>query len=222
MPAAKTSILGKLRKQGRAQGRGLLSVSANSAFAALTQRNEEHTTTALGLKRKDTDLQTEERPVPTGSKRRKREKKVAVSWYYANTIRAKDMDPGLTSRKRKVKKIQRKVAEQPETPGVEYWRPAGGEQLLLTEREVKPEIANTLGVARVSTWRVPGFREGVEKLLEEKGVEVAELTTEETVHGGESVTDVWLRFRDQGQAEMARGKLEGKMVGGRKLQVRLG
>ncbi|KAI7198885.1 hypothetical protein KC324_g3533 [Hortaea werneckii] len=198
MPAAKTSILGKLRKQGRAQGRGLLSVSANSAFAALTQRNEEHTTTALGLKRKDTDLQTEERPVPTGSKRRKREKKVAV------------------------KKIQRKVAEQPETPGVEYWRPAGGEQLLLTEREVKPEIANTLGVARVSTWRVPGFREGVEKLLEEKGVEVAELTTEETVHGGESVTDVWLRFRDQGQAEMARGKLEGKMVGGRKLQVRLG
>ncbi|KAI7552158.1 cysteine proteinase [Hortaea werneckii] len=222
MPAAKTSILGKLRKQGRAQGRGLLSASANSAFAALTQRNEEHTTTTLGLKRKDTDLQTEGQPVPTGSKRRKREKKVAVSWYYANTIRAKDMDPGLTSRKRKMKQPEKKVAEQPETPEVEYWRPAGGEQLLLTEREVKPEIANTLGVARVSTWRVLGFREGVEKLLEEEGVEFAELTTEETVHGGESVTDVRLRFRDPGQADMAWGNLEGEMVGGRKLQVWLG
>ncbi|KAI6928392.1 hypothetical protein KC318_g15180 [Hortaea werneckii] len=200
MPAAKTSILSKLRKQGRAQGRGLLSASANSAFAALTQRNEEHTattTTALGLKRKDPDLQTDGQPVPTGSKRRKRGKKVPV------------------------KKPERKVAEEPETPEVEYWRPAGGEQLLLAEREVKSQILDTLGVARVATWRVPGFREGVEKLLEEGGVEFAELSAE-TVHGGESVTDVRLRFRNQGQAEMARGKLEGKMVGGRKLQVRLG
>ncbi|KAI7240186.1 hypothetical protein KC330_g1382 [Hortaea werneckii] len=207
MPAAKTSILGKLRKQGRAQGRGLLSASANSAFAALTQRNEEHTLTtttttttttaaALGLKRKETNVQTEGQPVPTGSKRRKREKKVPV------------------------KKPQTKVADEPEKPGVEYWRPAGGEQLLLAEKEVKAPISDTLGVARIATWSVPGFREGVEKLLEEEGVGFAEMNAEETVHGGESVTDVRLRFRDRGQAEMARGKLEGKMVGGRKLQVR--
>ncbi|KAI7159095.1 hypothetical protein KC349_g4391 [Hortaea werneckii] len=200
MPAAKTSILGKLRKQGRAQGRGLLSASANSAFAALTQRNEEHTTTTLGLKRKETNLQTEGQPVPTGSKRRKREKKIP----------------------RKVKKPSREVAEQPETPGVEYWRPAGGEQLLLAKKEVKPQFSDTLGVARIATWRVPGFREGVEKLLEEEGVGFAELSTEETVHGGGSVTDVRLRLRDPGQAEMAWGKLEGRMVGGRKLQARLG
>ncbi|KAI7198558.1 hypothetical protein D0869_14350 [Hortaea werneckii] len=209
MPAAKTSILGKLRKQGRAQGRGLLSASANSAFAALTQRNEEHTlttttttttttTAALGLKRKETNVQTEGQPVPTGSKRRKREKKVPV------------------------KKPQTKVADEPEKPGVEYWRPAGGEQLLLAEKEVKAPISDTLGVARIATWRMRDFREGVEKLLEEEGVEFAELSAEVTVHGGESVTDVRLRFRDEGAAEVARGKLEGRMVGGRKLQVRLG
>ncbi|GAB1735480.1 hypothetical protein NU219Hw_g3108t1 [Hortaea werneckii] len=202
MPAAKHSILGKLRKQGRTQGRGLLSASAHSAFAALTQRNEEHTTTtttALGLRRKDTDSQTDGQPVPTASKRRKRGKKVP----------------------RKVKKPQMKIAEEPETPGVEYWRPAGGEQLLLAEKEVKSKTAKTLDLARVATWRMREFREGVEKLLEEQEVGFAEMITEETVHGGESVTDVRLRFRDQGQAEMARGKLEGQMVGGRKLQVRL-
>ncbi|RMY59648.1 hypothetical protein D0865_01964 [Hortaea werneckii] len=200
MPAAKNSILGKLRKQGRAQGRGLLSASANSAFAALTQRNEEHTTTttALGLKRKDTNLQTEGQGFPTGDIKQ------------------------LINRKRKVKKPERKVAEEPEKPGVEYWRPAGGEQLLLAEKEVKLQFSDTLGLARVATWRVPGFREGVEKLLEEAGVEFVELSAKETVHGGESVTDVRLRLRDPGQAEMAWGKLEGQMVGGRKLQARLG
>ncbi|RMY97619.1 hypothetical protein D0862_07973 [Hortaea werneckii] len=196
MPAANNSILGKLRKQGRTQGRGLLSASAHSAFAALTQRNEEHTTATLGLKRKDANLQIDGQPVHTAPKRRKRGKKVPV------------------------KKPQKKIAEEPETPGVEYWRPAGGEQLLLAEREIKCPTADTLGLARLATWRMRDFREGVEKLLEEQRVGFAEMITEETVHGGESVTDVRLRFRDQGQAEMASGKLEGQMVVGRKLQVR--
>ncbi|KAI6800606.1 cysteine proteinase [Hortaea werneckii] len=198
MPAAKNSILGKLRKQGRAQNRGVLSASAHSAFAALTQRNEEHTTTtSLNLKQKDTDPQTAGQPDSTAQKRKRGKKAPA-------------------------KKPRRKVVEEPETPVVECWRPAGGEQLLLAEGKIKSSISNTLlGVARVATWRVPGFWEGVEKLLEEEKVGFVELITEETVHGGESVTDVKLRFRDEGQAEMARGKLEGQMVGGRKLQVRV-
>ena len=105
---------------------------------------------------------------------------------------------------------------------VECWRPAGGEQLLLSAgKQAKGKISDTLGVARVATWRLRDFREGVEKLLTEEGVEYVELSTQETVHGGESVTDVRLRFRDPGQAEMARGKLEGQMVRGRKLQVRV-
>ena len=83
-------------------------------------------------------------------------------------------------------------------PCVEHWRPAGGEQLLLAEREVKSNLSNTLGLARVATWRVPSFREGVEKLLEEERVGFAGLSMEETVHGGESVTDVRLRFIDLG------------------------
>ncbi|RMY90411.1 hypothetical protein D0864_06253 [Hortaea werneckii] len=199
MPAAKNSILGKLRKQGRAQGRGLLSASANSAFAALTQRNEEHTTTTTtsGLKRKETDLQTEGLPDSPCPKKRRR-KKVP----------------------HKVKKPRRKVAAEPKTQVVECWRPAGGEQLLLAGKKVRSNMSETLGVARVSTWRLPGFRTGLEALMEREGVEFVELLSEETVHGGESVTDVRLRFGDPGQAEMARGKLEGQMVLGRKLQVR--
>ncbi|KAI6873693.1 hypothetical protein KC323_g978 [Hortaea werneckii] len=200
MPAAKDSILGKLRKQSRAQGRGLLSASANSAFAALTQRNEEYTTTTTtsGLKRKETDLRTDgqlDSPAP----KRKRGKRVPV------------------------KQPRRKVVAEVEMPVVvECWRPAGGEQLLLSAgKQAKGKISDTLGVARVATWRLRDFREGVEKLLKEEGVEYVELSTQETVHGGESVTDVRLRFRDPGQAEMARGKLEGQMVGGRKLQVRI-
>lgn len=104
---------------------------------------------------------------------------------------------------------------------VECWRPAGGEQLLLAGRKVKSSLSDTLGVARVATWRLSGFRTGLEALMVEEGVESVELVTEETVHGGESVTDVRLRFGDPGQAEMARGKLEGQIVGGRKLQVRV-
>ncbi|KAI6870933.1 hypothetical protein KC343_g11507 [Hortaea werneckii] len=200
MPATKNSILGKLRKQSRAQGRGLLSASANSAFAALTQRNEEYTTTTTtsSLKRKETDLQMDGQPDSRGPKKR-RGKKVPV------------------------KKPRRKVAAEVEMPVVvECWRPAGGEHLLLSAgRQRKVTTSDTLGVARVATWRLRDFREGVEKLLKEEGVEYVELSTQETVHGGESVTDVRLRFRDPGQAEMARGKLEGQMVGGRKLQVRI-
>ncbi|GAB1726987.1 hypothetical protein NU195Hw_g2903t1 [Hortaea werneckii] len=198
MPAAKNSILGKLRKQGRVQGRGVLSASANSAFAALTQRNEEHTST-LGLKRKDPDLQTDGQPDSPAPKK-KRGKKVP----------------------HKVKKPSRKVVAEVEMPVVvECWRPAGGEQLLLAGRKVKSSLSDTLGVARVATWRLSGFRTGLEALMVEEGVESVELVTEETVHGGESVTDVRLRFGDPGQAEMARGKLEGQIVGGRKLQVRV-
>ncbi|KAI7279312.1 hypothetical protein KC345_g5449 [Hortaea werneckii] len=198
MPAAKNSILGKLRKQGRAQGRGVLSASANSAFAALTQRNEEHTPTARSsLKREDIDLQTDGQPDSPAPKKKKRRKKVPV------------------------KKPQRKVVAEAEMPVIECWRPAGGEQLLLAGRKAKSDISDTLGVARVATWRIPGFRTGLEALMEKEGVESVELMTEETVHGGESVTDVRIRFRDPGQAEMARGKLEGQMVGGRKLQVRI-
>lgn len=124
--------------------------------------------------------------------------------------------------KHKVKKPRMRVAAEAEMPVVvECWRPAGGEQLLLAGRKAKSNVSDTLGVARVATWRLRDFREGVEKLLKEEGVDYEELSTQETVHGGESVTDVKLRFRDPGLAEMARGKLEGQMVGGRKLQVRI-
>ncbi|RMZ29975.1 hypothetical protein D0859_05911 [Hortaea werneckii] len=204
MPAAKNSILGKLRKQSRAQGRGVLSASAHSAFATLTQRNEEcitGTTTTSGLKRKDIHLQTDGRPESPAPKR-KRGKKVP----------------------HKVKKPQRKVAAEVEMPVVvECWRPAGGEQLLLSagKKQAKGKISDTLAVARVATWRIPAFQTAVEALMEQEGVEYVELSTEETVHGGESVTDVRLRFRDPEQVEMAGGKLEGQMVGGRKLQVRI-
>lgn len=139
-----------------------------------------------------------------------------------SAFRAKDMERLITC-KHKVKKPRRKVAAEVEMPVVvECWRPAGGEHLLLSAgRQRKVTTSDTLGVARVATWRLRDFREGVEKLLKEEGVEYVELSTQETVHGGESVTDVRLRFRDPGQAEMARGKLEGQMVGGRKLQVRI-
>lgn len=41
----------------------------------------------------------------------------------------------------------------------------------------------------------------------------------EVIHGGESVTDVCVRFRSEIVAEMVRERIEGEMVEGRKLQV---
>lgn len=91
----------------------------------------------------------------------------------------------------------------------------------MADREQEPEkISRTLGLARVSTWRVQAFREEAESLLERHGVIFDEVKAGEIVHGGESVTDVSVEFRSEMVAEMAKEKLDGEMVGGRKLQVK--
>ncbi|EMC91244.1 hypothetical protein BAUCODRAFT_319348 [Baudoinia panamericana UAMH 10762] len=80
------------------------------------------------------------------------------------------------------------------------------------------EITDTLGLARVSTWRLEAFQLAVTKLINVHGASEA-ITANELVHGGESVTDVFVRFRSELVAEMVKGKIDGVMVEGRKLQV---
>ena len=46
-----------------------------------------------------------------------------------------------------------------------------------------------------------------------------DVTAEELIHGGESVTDVFVRFRSELVAEIVKEKIDGEMLEGRKLQV---
>lgn len=112
--------------------------------------------------------------------------------------------------------IRRKEA-MPPTPEVESWRPAGGDKPT-TPHQIE-RITDTLGLARLSTWRIDAFQESADKLIEQHGLDFEEVTTVEVIHGGESVTDVLVRFRSEVVAEAVKEKIDGEIVEGRKLQV---
>lgn len=229
MPSAKASPLQAIRKQAAAHHRSLAvslgalfsatqhaaaktqqKASAGSAFSALERKNEE---VRLGFKRTYRDLDGNTHNVPSEAPR-KRVKKVAVSeppsgWY----------GPYLTCwQPKKTTKPKKKAPAKPAVPAIESWRPAGGDKLTKSRKPEK--LTDTLGLARIATWRIPAFQEAAEKLIEQHGFDFEEITTSEILHGGESVTDVCVKFRSELVAEFVKEKLEGEMIEGRKLQIK--
>ena len=101
---------------------------------------------------------------------------------------------------------------------IEVWRPVGGEGSENGVEGQRTAISDTLGLARISTWRLPAFQLAAEELVNEHGG-FEEVTTSELVHGAESLTDVYFVFRSEVVAEVVKEKIEGEMVMGRKLQV---
>ncbi|KAH9807437.1 hypothetical protein Tdes44962_MAKER10462, partial [Teratosphaeria destructans] len=77
----------------------------------------------------------------------------------------------------------------------------------------------TLGLARLSSWRVKVFGEAVVKVMEEMGGKAPALRVEPMVHGGERVSDVWAVFEDAVEADVVRELIQGVVVAGRRLQV---
>ncbi len=99
---------------------------------------------------------------------------------------------------------------------VESWARAGGvSQILETDDEVR---TSTLGIARVATWGLPAFLNGLTSLLTES-LGQAEVVTDEVNLGEEGLTDVFARFESELVAQTAKAKMDGGSVGGRILQV---
>ena len=80
------------------------------------------------------------------------------------------------------------------------------------------ELTDTLGIARLSTWRAETFIEALKVLIEQHG-QIEEVQAEELLHGGESITDVFLKFRSELVAEAVKEKIDGELLESRKLQV---
>ena len=99
------------------------------------------------------------------------------------------------------------------------WRPAGGEKPFNRRTKKDAQPTPIIGIARLSTWRTNTFVESLKTLIGQHG-EIEKVHTEELVHGGESVTDVYIEFRSELVAEVVKNKIEGETVEGRKLQVK--
>ncbi|KAF2485776.1 hypothetical protein BDY17DRAFT_322588 [Neohortaea acidophila] len=102
-----------------------------------------------------------------------------------------------------------------------HWRPAGGEKPFTTNTNGKskePTLTPVLGLARVPTWRLGPFVEAAKQLIRQHGV-IEDMAAEELVQGGESVTDVYVRFADEGVAERVKAGVDGSVVLGRVLGV---
>ncbi|KAK3718854.1 hypothetical protein LTR37_004770 [Vermiconidia calcicola] len=189
--APKQSPLKALRKQSAAQ-RKMTSVIAGSAYNKLSHSNAE---LRFGKRRRSEDDDSEAVLYPEPV--RKKVKKIA---------------------RRKPTKTKLDVAEEPKEPTIEKWLPAGGETLQGDDGRDANHLSLTLAIARVSTWRLENFTEGLKALIEHHAV-FEEITTDELLYGGESVTDVSVRFRSELVAETVKEKVDGAIVEGRKLQV---
>lgn len=75
-----------------------------------------------------------------------------------------------------------------------------------------------LGIARIATWRLKDFTSSLGTLIAEHG-QIEDVLGKEIVHGGESVTDVFVQFRSELVAETVKDKISGVLLEGRKLQV---
>jgi hypothetical protein len=107
--------------------------------------------------------------------------------------------------------------KQPREPTIECW---GRTDTATSEFENQAEgITTKLGIARLATWRCDTFVEELGTMIDTCCPDFEEVTTKEVDIGGESVTDVFIRFRSEMVAETAKDELDGKMLSGRKLQV---
>ncbi|KAK5675827.1 hypothetical protein LTS10_011558 [Elasticomyces elasticus] len=191
-PKKPKGLMAILRKSGNAQPKFKAYARPGSAFSELSNGK------GRGAKRAHLDSDNEdEDDIP----RKKRSRK-------ATTTKVEDTEGEVTP-----------PPPEPAEPIVESWRPAGGEQELKDELSIKYAIPTSkLGLARISTWRLPAFLAAAEAIIMATGEE-GEAETTELIHGGESVTDVFYSFRTELVAGMVMKEIRGQLVEGRKLQV---
>ncbi|KAK5738039.1 hypothetical protein LTR17_006282 [Elasticomyces elasticus] len=191
-PKKPKGLMAILRKSGNAQPKFKAYARPGSAFSELSNGK------GRGHKRSHLDSDNEEEDdIP----RKKRSRK-------ATTTKVEDTEGEATP-----------PPPEPAKPVVESWRPAGGEQELKDELSLKYATPTTkLGLARISTWRLPAFLAAAEAIIMATGEE-GEAETAELIHGGESVTDVFYSFRTELVAGLVMEEIRGQLVEGRKLQV---
>lgn len=106
-------------------------------------------------------------------------------------------------------------------PEVEYWGLAGGDIVLQAISDEQKSPSRVLGIARIATWRKTSFVEHLKPLLSEKStMEDIEVTAKDLDYGGEMRTDICVKFRSELVAEVAKDKIDGVLLQGRKLQVK--
>ncbi|KAK3718321.1 hypothetical protein LTR37_005134 [Vermiconidia calcicola] len=205
--APKQSPLKALQKQSAAQQK-LTSAIAGSAYGKLSHSNAEINS---GKRRRFDEDESE--PMLHHEPVRKIVKRSAVG--------EEQLDLPIETRepqRRKVTKTKLSVTEEPKEPVIESWLPAGGELLQGYDERDANFLSPTLGIARISTWRLETFTKSLKALIEHHAL-LEEITTDKLFYGGESVTDVYFRFRNELVAEAVKEKVDGAMVDGRKLQV---
>lgn len=116
-------------------------------------------------------------------------------------------------------KVRVTMEEKPAEPEVQVWRPAGGERIPEPGKKKEAQITHTLGIARLATWKLEEFMQALRPVILQHGV-IEDVATEDLLHGGESVTDVYVRFRSELVAEVVKANIDGEVVHGRKLQVK--
>ncbi|KAF2767407.1 hypothetical protein EJ03DRAFT_384002, partial [Teratosphaeria nubilosa] len=205
MPPKKGSAFAQLAK--KAKGSSVPKAVPGSAYETIRRKNEYRRT---GIKRSYNDADGGDDPVLLPSSKKT---KTAKATRYAGSLATavRNYGGGTAGLQRPMKVTNPRPARpdpsdtqpdlEPNIEPIETWRPAGGEQS--TESSKKDQSpTETLGLARLSTWRVKIFEEDVVKLMKETGGGVPELRVEQMMHGGESVSDVWAVFEDAVQADL--------------------
>ncbi|KAK4553299.1 hypothetical protein LTR86_009599 [Recurvomyces mirabilis] len=126
------------------------------------------------------------------------------------------------SKKRKLNpkpKPRAKRSAPPKQPMIESWHPAGGEHpSTRSSKKAAADPTAILGMARVPTWRLQSFKPAIDDLIR-RYAEYEKVVTTTMVHGGESLTDVYVYFSSASAAAKVKETIDGEMVEGRKLQV---
>ncbi|KAK3669982.1 hypothetical protein LTR78_010154 [Recurvomyces mirabilis] len=116
-------------------------------------------------------------------------------------------------------KPEAKKPPPPKQPIIESWHPAGGEQPSpKSNKNPAPDPTAILGIARVSTWRLQFFKPAIDDLIRQHA-EYEKMVTNTMVHGGESLTDVYVYFPSANAAAKVKEAVDREVVAGRKLQV---
>lgn len=118
------------------------------------------------------------------------------------------------------KKRKRAIFEDEENT-TECWVPCGGHQKHAASETITVK-SRSVGVARIPGWRIDKFTKMLGELLFMEIVDDDEdfkilVKTED--HGLEKLTDVYVEFASLERAEELKGKIDGKMLGGRVLKV---
>lgn len=188
----KSTAVGSLSKHSRRDTDAPQSVTNNSAFTQIEQKNE-HFVHGRAIPRSDPEDLSRSFPPRVTKRQPKKRTKLRSS---------------PTSKR-----------SEPAEPVVEYWRFAGGDNLGSMEEDASTLPTRIVGLARVSAWMLEAFKTSVKEAIEEYG-EVRDLMTEQVKDGAEECVDVYAVFRSELVAEVVKDGLDGKLVEGRIVRVR--